>query len=180
MTYPTPTTEPATDPHSPSQTGDVLRDVGVVLGWFLVAGVLGALVWWKVVDLPQWTRTSGGVAVEADQLGKQVNIDGWFFVIAIVGGLVSGIVLTLWRRRDTLLIVVLVTLGGGLASVVMQRLGKILGPGSEVDALRHKPIGAHAPMQLEIHASGVLWVWPAAAAFGALVYLWVLKTPENE
>jgi hypothetical protein len=180
MTYPTPTAEPATDPRSPSQTADVLRDVGIVLVWFLVAGVLGALLWWKVVDLPQATRAQGSVVVEADQLGKQVNIDGWFFVIAAVGGLVSGIVLTLWRRRDPLLIVVLVTLGGGLASFVMKQLGLLLGPGSEVDALRHKANGAHALMRLQIHAPGVLWVWPAAAALGALVYLWVLKTPEKQ
>ena len=180
MSYPTATTEPTSDPKSPSRTKDVLLDVGIVLGWFLVAGVLGALVWWQVTDLPQATRVQGAVVVEADQLGKEVNIDGWFFVIAVVGGLVSGIVLTLWRRRDALLTVVLVTLGGGLASVVMQRLGRLLGPGSEVDALRHKADGAHALMRLQVHATGVLWVWPAAAALGALVYLFVLKAPENE
>ena len=106
MTYPTATTEPTADPRSPSRTADVLRDVGIVLGWFLVAGVLGALLWWKLVDLPQATRAQGSVVVESDQLGKEVNIDGWFFVIAAVGGLVSGVVLTLWRRRDPLLVVV--------------------------------------------------------------------------
>ena len=180
MTYPTDTTEPVTNRRSPSRTKDVLLDVGIVLGWFLLAGVLGALVWSQVTDLPQATRVQGAVVVEADQLGKEVNIDGWFFVIAVVGGLVSGIVLTLWRRRDALLTVVLVTLGGGLASFVMQRVGLLLGPGSEVDALRHKANGAHALMQLKVHATGVLWVWPAAAALGALIYLFVLKAPENE
>jgi hypothetical protein len=179
MTQPTTTTEQPIDPRGPSPRGDLLRDVGIVLGWFLVAGVLGALLWWKLVDLPQATRAQGSVVVESDQLGKEVNIDGWFFVIAAVGGLVSGIVLTLWRRRDPLLVVVMVTLGGGLASFVMQRLGLLLGPGSEVAALRHEPDGAHALMRLHIHATGVLWVWPAAAALGALVYLWVLKTPEE-
>lgn len=180
MTQPTATTEPASGSRRPSRTTDVLLDVGIVLGWFLVAGVIGALVWWQVTDLPQATRAQGAVVVEADQLGKEVNIDGWFFVIALVGGLVSGIVLTLWRRRDAVLTVVLVTLGGGLASFVMQRLGRMLGPGSEVDALRHKADGAHALMRLQVHATGVLWVWPAAAALGALVYLFVLKAPEDE
>jgi hypothetical protein len=180
MTHPVATTEQPTGARDSARAGEVLRDVGIVLAWFLVAGVLGALLWWKLVDLPQATRAQGSVVIESDQLGKEVNIDGWFFVIAAVGGLVSGIVLTLWRRRDPLLVVVMVTIGGGLASFVMQRLGLLLGPGSEVDALRHKPDGAHALMRLQIHAPGVLWVWPAAAALGALVYLWVLKTPENE
>ncbi len=177
MSEPT-TTEPPAAPGNPSRTAGVLQDVGIVLGWFLVAGVLGALVWWKVVDLPQATRTRTGIVVEAAQLGKQVNIDGWFFLIAGVGGLVSGLVLTMWRHRDPVLTVVLVALGGGLASFVMQRLGLILGPGSEVDALRHKALGAHALMRLQIHASGVLWVWPAAAAFGALLYLFVINPPD--
>lgn len=182
MTQPTDTTgttAPATEPRRSSRTSGVLLDVGIVLGWFLVAGVVGAVLWWQLTDLPQATRAQGAVVVEADQLGKEVNIDGWFFVIALVGGLVSGIVLTLWRRRDALLTVVLVTLGGGLASFVMVQLGRLLGPVSEVDALRHKADGAHALMRLQVHATGVLWVWPAAAALGALVYLFVLKAPED-
>ena len=158
----------------------MLKDVGIVLGWFLVAGVLGALLWWQLTDLPQATRSQGVTVVEAAQLGKQVNIDGWFFVIAGVGGLVSGLVLTLWRHRDPVLTVLLVTLGGGLASVVMQRLGLLLAPRSHVEALAHKANGAHALMPLQTHASGVLWVWPAAAAFGALMYLFVLKPPDLE
>ena len=28
--------------------------------------------------------------------------------------------------------------------------------------------------------TGVAWVWPIAAAFGALVYLWVLAKPGRE
>jgi hypothetical protein len=167
-------------PDRRSSAADVLRDVGIVVVWFLVAGVVAAVAWWQLVDLPEATRHGGSVVVEADQLGKEVNIDGWFFVIAAVGGLVSGIVLLAWRHRDPLLMVVLVTLGGGLASFVTVHLGRRLGPGSEVDALRHRADGAHALMRLQVHAPGVLWVWPAAAALGALLYLWVLKDPESD
>jgi hypothetical protein len=158
----------------------VLGDVLVVAVWFLVAGVVAGLLWWKLVDLPYAVRDGGSVVVEADQLGKQVNIDGWFLVLALVGGLVSGIVLLFWRVRDPLLMVVLVTLGGGLASVVARWVGHALGPGPAADALRHRAEGAHALLPLQIHASGVLWVWPAAAALGALVHLWVLKAPEDD
>jgi len=172
------TTEPTPGRRFP--TSEVLRDAGIVALWFVAVGVLGALAWWQLVDLPQATRQGGSVVVEADQLGKEVNIDGWFFVIAGVGGLVSGIALLAWRRRDPLLMVVLVVLGGGLASFVMVRLGRILGPASEVDVLRHRTEGAHALMRLQVHAPGVVWVWPVAAALGALVYLWVLKEPETE
>ena len=172
-------TEPA-PPGRRESLRPVLVDVGIVLGWFLVAGVIAAVAWWQLVDLPQATREGGSVVVEADQLGKEVNIDGWYFVISFVGGLASGIALLNWRHRDPLLTVVLVTLGGGLATFVMCKLGGLLGPGSEVDALRTKAEGAHALMRLQVHASGVLWVWPAAAALGALVYLWVLKDPGSD
>ncbi len=67
-----------------------MRDAVIVLVWFVVAGIVAAVAWWRLVDLPQATREGGSVVIQADQLGKQVNIDGWFFVIALVGGLVSG------------------------------------------------------------------------------------------
>ena len=157
-----------------------LVDAGIVLVWFLVLGVLAAVAWWQLVDLPRATRTDTSIVVEADQLGMQVNIDGWFVALALGAGLVSGAVLMLWRRRDPLLMVVLVTLGGGLATVVMSRLGRVLGPDSEVGVLRRQAEGAQAPLPLELHASGALWVWPLAAALGAAIYLWVLKDPESD
>lgn len=158
----------------------ILVDTGIVLAWFLVAGVLAAVAWWQLVDLPEATRQGRSVVVEAAQLGKEVNIDGWFFALAAVGGLVSGVALLLWRERDPLLMVVLVTVGGGLAAWVASRLGRLLGPESESVVLRSRAEGAHAPLELQVHAPGVLWVWPAAAALGALLYLWVLKSPDSD
>jgi hypothetical protein len=164
----------------PSSTSDLLGDVGIVLAGFVVTGVLAGLVWWRLVDLPRATRESGAVVEQADQLGKQVNIDGWFLVLALVVGLLSGLLLLFWRERDPLAMVVLVTLGGGLAAYLASKVGHALGPGSAAEALRHRANGAHALMPLQVHASGVYWAWPAAAALGALIYLWIIKSPESE
>ena len=106
-------------------------------------------------------------------------MDGWFFVIALVGGVLSGVLLLWWRRRDPLLTVALVTLGGGLASWVMLQAGRLFGPGDEVAALRRLPDGAQVSEHLRLNATGVAWVWPVAAAFGALVFLWVLAKPAD-
>ena len=57
-------------------------------------------------------------------------------MIAAVGGLLSGVLLLIWRWRDPLLMVVLVALGGGLASWLMVHVGLALGPEDEVAALR--------------------------------------------
>ena len=128
----TATTDGTETPHTArsSQRSDLLRDAGLVLAWFVVAGLVAGLVWWRLVD--------------------------------------------------SLAMVVLVVLGGGLAAFLASQLGRWLGPGSAQEALRDKANGAHAPMPLEVHASGVLLVWPAAAALGALLYLWVIKSPESD
>ena len=158
----------------------VLRDVAVVVLWFAVAGLVGAWVWAHVTPLPQVTKVGNNGVTPSEELVKQVAMDGWFFVIAMVVGLVSGVLLMHWRRRDPLLTVALVTLGGGLASWLMVHVGHALGPGNEQAALSKLAEGAHVSEQLSLHAPGVAWVWPITAAFGALIYLWVLEKPDGD
>jgi hypothetical protein len=157
-----------------------VADVLVAAGWFVVAGVLGALVWWWVTPLPEVTRTGDAVMISADGLVMQVAIDGWFFVVATVGGLLSGAALVAWRSRDPLLMVVLVALGALGAAWLMLTIGVALGPGDETEALRGRPDGSTASMRLELHATGVFWMWPIAATLGALSYLWIAGTPQQE
>ena len=155
-------------------------DAGIVAVWFAVAGALGALVWWQVTTLPTLTRAGDSASQGSDQLVNQVGIDGWFFVVAAVGGLLSGIILLAWRRRDPLLMVVLVALGGALASWVMVRAGLELGPEPELTALRDLAEGDEVSMQLKLHAPGMTWIWPVAATLGALLQMWVLSKPGDE
>lgn len=157
------------------------RDAAVVAGWFAAAGLLGALVWWQVAPLPKVAKSGDSATLAPQELVRQVGIDGWFFVIAAVAGLVSGLVLLGWRHRDPLLMVVLVVLGGALASWLMIHVGLALGPEREVVALRGRPDGAEVSMQLKLHAPGMAWIWPIAALLGALSDLWFLeKTGADE
>ena len=157
-----------------------LLDALIVAVWFAAAGLVGGWVWAHVVDFPQVTKEGNNATVASEELAKQVGMDGWFVVIALVGGLVSGVALMVWRHRDPLLTVALVTLGGGLASWLMLQSGEAFGPGDPIAALRKLPDGAHVSEQLVLHAHGVAWVWPIAAAFGALLYIWVLKPVEEK
>lgn len=157
----------------------VVRDALVVLGWFVVAGLVGGVLWWLLTDLPKVTKSGGRAVLDAEGLAGQVAIDGWFITIAAVGGLVSAIVLTAWRRRDPVATVLLVVLGAGLASFLMVRLGHLLGPGEEREALRSVPEGGSVRMQLQLHAPGAAWVWPAAAACGSLLWLWITTNPDD-
>jgi hypothetical protein len=173
-------TTPAGPPETPWSTSAAVLDGVIYLACFAAAGLIGGWIWSVVTPLPQVTKTGNNATVASEELAKQVGMDGWFFVIAAVGGLVLGVVLLAWRHRDPLLAVILVTVGGGLASWLMIQLGEALGPGDPVAALRSKPDGAHVSEQLSLHAHGVAWVWPIAAAFGALIYLWVLTKPGGD
>jgi hypothetical protein len=155
-------------------------DALIVALWFAVAGTVGAWVWSQVTTLPKVAKAGGNATLTPDELVKQVGVDGWFFVIAMVGGLLSGIVLLAWRRRDPLLMVVAVVLGGALASWLMTRVGLALGPEKELVALRGKPNGDVVSTQLRLHATGVVWIWSMGAALGALAYIWVLGKPEPD
>ncbi len=155
-------------------------DALVTVVWFTLSGLVGALVWWQVTTLPKVTKSGEDAAVAPQELLKQVGIDGWFFVIALAGGLLGGIVLLSWRHRDPLLMIVLVVLGAGLASVVMVQVGHLIGPQDELVALRSVPEGGTVLMQLELHARGILWTWPLAAALAGVVHLWVLNPGQDE
>lgn len=154
------------------------KDALVVAVWFAVMGVVGAVVWWQVTSLPQVTKSGDNATLAPEQLIKQVGIDGWFFAVAAVGGILSGVALMAWRRRDPLLMVVLVALGGGVAAWLMIHVGLYLGPEKELTALRGVADGGQVSMRLKLHAPGMAYVWSIGALLGSAVYLWVLKKPE--
>ena len=158
---------------------ELLDDVAIVLAWFVAIGLLGAVIWWQVTPLAEFTRTTDNAQMGEEQLGRQVSSDGWYFTVAAVGGLLSGIVLLATRRRDPIVMIVLVALGAVLASWLMARVGLWLGPAEPGKALAHVPVGGKVPMQLETHADGVRFVWPVAALVGAIGVLWGLDESRH-
>lgn len=156
------------------------RDVVVVSVWCVVSGLLGALVWWQLAPEVTTTQTEAGPVLEAGEVARQVGIDGWFAVVAMAGGLLSGIALLSWRKQRPLLVVGLVVVGGGLASALMLRVGGWLGPGDPAAALDGAPVGTTAPLDLALQATGLVWVWPLGAALGAVVQLLVLAPAEPQ
>jgi hypothetical protein len=150
----------------------VVTDTLVVVGWFVLVGVIGALLWWQVTPLAEYTRTASNAQMGEVQLGRQVSADGWYFVVAAVGGLLSGVVLLSWRHRDPVVMVVLVTVGALLAGWLVLRIGLWLGPADPRDVLPHVAEGAKVPLQLRVHASGLLLVWPITALLGAIGVIW--------
>lgn len=157
-----------------------LADVVICLVWFVTAGVLGAVAWAQLAPTPVATQTEGGAALQGQQLELQVGIDGWFGAVALVLGLLSGLALLTWRSRRPELMVLLVALGAGLSAVLMVRGGSLLGPPDPADVLAGADVGAQAPLDLTLQATGMAWLWPVAAVAGALVQLLVLRRAAGE
>lgn len=157
-----------------------LADVVVCLVWFVAAGVLGAVAWAQLAPTPVATQTEAGPALQGPQLELQVGIDGWFGAVALALGLLSGLVLLSWRSRRPELMVLLVALGAGVAALLMVRGGALLGPPDPAEVLAGAELGARAPLDLTLQATGMAWLWPVAAVAGALVQLLVLRRPDAD
>lgn len=160
---------------------DLLTNLSLITTWFAAAGVLGALVWVQVTPLPGFTRIGNSGSMDEEQLARQFASNGWFLVIAAVAGLLSGIVLLLLRRRSHPSVVVgLVALGGGLATLVMVRCGLAWGPDDPNVALSKAKLGEVVPIQLKVDAHGVYFAWSVAALVGAMISLWWLDSREKQ
>lgn len=147
-------------------------DLGVVLVTFTVVGALGGLVWWLVVEPAELTRTTDGSVMGEAELAKQFASDGWYSVIAVVAGFLTGMALTWWRARDFLLTTVLLVPGAAAAAAVMAWVGRLLGPPDPDVVIKDLPRGATVPVELVVSAMSSYLMWPIAVLVGALMVLW--------
>jgi hypothetical protein len=150
----------------------VVADVVVVLVAFLVAGVVAGLLWPELVDPVTVTRDKLGVVTREVALSERFDNDGWYVVLAAAGGLLLGVVLTVWRRTHEVVTLLAVVAGACLAAWVSAEIGTWRGPQDPNQVLAHAKNGATALDRVTVSASGAYFVWPIAAVSGALVVLW--------
>ncbi len=137
----------------------VLITVGTAVGGVL----LGVLWWWLAPRVP---LVSDGEAVYLqDTEGEQaVGVDGTFVLLALALGALSALVVFLVRKRGGVPLVVALTAGGLLGSLLAWRLGVWLGPTQDVVA-HAKEVGKGVTFEapLKLGAKGALLAWPLAA-----------------
>ena len=155
----------------PSASTAVGRDVAVVIGTFLVLGVLSGVLWWLLVPPAEFTKLSGGGSMSEVDLGRQFAADGWYVVIAGVLGVVTGLAMTWWRARDPLLTSLLLVAGSAVAAALMAVTGHLLGPGPTGVALAAAKAGAKVPERLDVDTVAVYLAWPVAVLLGATIVL---------
>jgi hypothetical protein len=148
-------------------------DAVVVLGTFLVVGLLCGLLWWLLVEPAEYTGgPGGGLTMSELELSQRFNADGWYSVIALVVGFLSGLALTWWRSRDLLLTTLLLLPGAGVAALAMARVGGALGPEEPDVASLAVQQWESVPVELTVLAWSSYLMWPIGVLFGAVMVLW--------
>jgi hypothetical protein len=160
-------------PASPPVHRDaVVRDVVVVLGAFLVAGVAVGLLWPQVVEPVTVTRNDFGLETGEVALAHRFDHDAWYALLGGGAALLLGVGLTLWRRAHETATLVTVVLGALLAAWVSSVVGTATGPEAAEVVLADAEMGASAPDQVLVTADAAYLAWPLAAVLGAVVVLW--------
>jgi hypothetical protein len=161
-----------------------LRQGAVIAVLLTVAGAGLGLLWlWLAPRVP---LVSDGTAVflKNSEGEEAVGADGTFVLLALAFGLVSAVVVFLFRRRGGIPLVVGLALGGLLGSLLAWGIGTWFGPTPDVVA-HAKQVGKgvtfDAPLELHAVGAGML-AWPVAAMIVhlGLTALFGPRDPEPE
>lgn len=136
---------------------------------FAVVGALAGLAWWA-----WWKPAPLGEVIQHHPFflpDEEFRSTGTYVAIAAPLGLVLG-VLGSWRlRRDPLLMVIGVVLGGVAGGAAMLLTGWLLGPGSALDFASTARDGAVVRASLRVQPGAAWAVMPLTTAFGCLGFL---------
>ena len=158
-------TEARTAARSPART------VVALLVTFVVLGAVCGAAWSQLVTPAEFTKVAAGGSMGEDQLGREFGADGWYVVIALAVGLLTGVLVTGRLVRAPLRAVGVVVVGSCLTALVCAVVGRLLGPADPGPVLAAVRVGAHVPQQVRVDAVAVYLVWPLAALLGALLVL---------
>jgi hypothetical protein len=133
-------------------------------------GAAGGVVWWAVVDLPNYlVNSEGGAAINERGLAEFIASDAWFSAIGLVVGLGLGMVG--WRSfgRIGWPVVPLVLLSAVAAALICWLVGYQLGPGDFAARLAAARPGDLVPIELTLRAKAALLSWPFFAVIPVLL-----------
>ena len=162
-----------------------VREGAVITVAVALGGVLMGLLWlWLAPRVPLVGDVTGNtwVVYLKDSEGEQaVGVDGTFTLLALAFGVVSAVVVFLWRRRGGVPLVVALGVGGLLGSLLAWRLGVWLGP--EQDVIAHaKAVGTgvtfSAPLKLGARGALLAWSLSALLVHLGLMALFGPRDPE--
>lgn len=154
-----------------NRVGGLGSDLVVIVGGFLVLGLIGGVAWHLLAHPAYFTKVKSGGEMGEVELGKRFATDGWYVVIALVAGIPSGLGMTWWRSRDPLATALLCVAGSVVAAASMAWVGLVLGPGDPQAALAKAAVHARVPTQTTLSAHVAYLSWPLAVVIGTLMVL---------
>jgi hypothetical protein len=157
---------PPGHPGRPAWLGTVLEGLAVLTA-FAGTGALGGLLWVRLWDQPRGVVSDHEWYTSESGLRADVAGTGWYVVIAVLAGLLLGVLAAWLGRRSELVTLAAVVGGSVLAAYLMLQVGHHRSPPDpHVLALTAKD-GTKLDGALEVHG----WPPKTAFSFGALVGL---------
>jgi hypothetical protein len=135
----------------------------------LLLGVAVGFLWAALAPRPYLVMTGPGAAqVTSAESSAFIGGDGWYCLICLAGGLISGLVGYLLAVRGhhpvAMAMVLLSALG---ASLIALEIGQHAGLASYHHLLRTLPAGRHLSASLSLGARSAIALWPLAAGIMA-------------
>jgi hypothetical protein len=148
-----------------SATARILGEVAVASA--LLGGLL-ALGWVALAPDIYAEVTEAGWRLSRAQQRQQFGIEAWFGLLAGLAGSAAGVVLFRRHRHHPVTVQLALVVCGVGGSVLGWQLGRRLGPGDLDERAAAAAVGSQLDVPLEIHAYGMLLVWPVIAAIAAV------------
>lgn len=170
---------PATE-HGRAPVWPVLAQAVAVLAMFALGGLACGWLWhW-------WWEPVRGVVSEGDWFTDEAGLRGAFsgtalyVLVAVVGGVVLGVVSAYLFDRSELVTLLAVTAGAMLAAWLMWRVGTELGPPDPERLAQRARDGARLPDDLDVSGRSPFAAYPVGALCGlAAVFLVSGRRPRR-
>jgi hypothetical protein len=152
-----------------------VKAVLVIVGVFVLAGVVSGLVWPHLVPQVQMVMTDlGPFPVDETEAGQLMVMDGTYAGLAGVLGLVLGTTLFMIFQRRGPAIVIALAVGAGLAAALALTVGSFSSGGELVLAWQPRAeVGTQLDAPLGLHAYGVMLIWPIASLAPIVPLVWL-------
>jgi hypothetical protein len=153
----------------PGRRGTLLRRTVAAVLATLLLGVAAGFLWAAVAPRPYLVMTGPGAAqVTSAESSAFIGGDGWYCLICLAGGIISGLAGYLLAVRGHHPVgMALVLLAGLGASLIALWIGQHSGQASYQHLLSTLPAGRHLSASLSLGARSAIALWPLAAGIMA-------------
>ena len=135
----------------------------------VLLGVAGGFLWAVAAPRAPLVMVGHGVAdVVNSETNAFIAADGWYCLICLVGGVISGLI---WHwfavRRYGPVAMAAVLIGALAAGLITLWIGQQAGLATFNHLLATLPVGRHFQAQLALGSRGAIALWPLAAGLTA-------------